>query len=226
MNWIQQHVLLELTRQPSLRYSQLRPDGVEGNLFLYHLDGLIKDGLVEKADRTYRLSDKGLALAGTLSLSTGKPRTQPKILNAIICRDETGRYLFSRWHRQPNTGLVSFPHGMMHFGAILTEMASLELSEKTGLVADLAYRGQVYVRGLRGDEVDRHLLVNLFEAKTPSSAEVHSNRPEVSEPFWAELADLKPADFVPGFYEIAKIVDTGSSEPILADITVSLPAKN
>jgi ADP-ribose pyrophosphatase YjhB (NUDIX family) len=223
MNWIQQHVLLELTRHTTRRYSELRPDGVEGNLFLYHLNGLTKDGLVKKTGRNYHLSTKGLRTAGLLSLETGKLRQQPKILNAIICTDDAGRYLLSRWHRQPNIGLVSFPHGMMHYGAGHLDMAARELAEKADLAARLTYRGQIYVRGFLGDEIDRHMLIHLFQATNPQHLPNSRLRPEVSEPFWEHLEAIPPGSFVPGFYELAQIVQTAKpTAHIYHDLTIQV----
>lgn len=221
-SWIQYHILLELTRHKTRRYSQLRPQDVEGNLFMYHLNGLLKEGLVEKYERAYRLSIKGLQFAGTLSLNSGKTRVQPKILTAIVCKNDVGDYLFSRWHRQPNTDLISFPHGMMHYGEHLWDMARRELAEKAALMAEFEHLGEVYVRGMRGDEVDRHMLVHLFKAVTIQSAPLQEQRRDISEPFWAPLATLHASDFVPGFYEIAKLVEDHPNGPIFADYVVDI----
>ena len=220
LSWIQDHTLLELTRHETRRYSQLRPKDVEGNLFLYHLSRLIKDGLVEKIEREYQLSTKGIQLAGVLSLETGKVRKQPKILTAVICKNATNEHLLVRWHRQPNIGLVSFPHGMVHYGETIADMAARELAEKAGLEATMHYRGDVYVRGLRGDEIDRHMLVHLFDAQDLRPGHQEALRPDVCESFWAPLSDFKPEQFVPGFYEIAQCIEQQPSGQIFAEFTV------
>lgn len=219
-SWIQYHILVELTRHSQRRYSQLRPRDVEGNLFMYHLKGLINDGLVEKADGQYQLTLKGLQFVGTLSLKTGRPRKQPKILNAIICRNEAGEYLFTRWHRQPNTNLVSFPHGMMHYGEKVMDMAAYELAEKASLKAELTYRGDVYVRGMIAGVLDRHMLVHLFEATDVTSVDGVSE--EAGESFWSPLDSLSSEEFVPGFYEIAVLADKNPRRPLFADIEVEV----
>jgi len=188
---------------------------------MYHLKGLIKDGLVEKTDSAYRLSAKGMQFAGTFSLKTGKTRLQPKILSAVVCQNEAGEYLFARWCRQPNIGLVSFPHGMVHFGESIFEMAALELAEKAGLAADLTYAGEVYVRGMRGEEVDRHMLVHVFRASNLRPGREAEVRPEVCESFWAPLDSLQPEEFVPGFYEIAQLVQTQRGH-LFAEIVVEI----
>jgi len=222
LSWIQYHILLELTQHARRRYSQLRPADVEGNLFMYHLNGLMKENLVEKTDHAYRLSAKGLQFAGTLSLKTGKTRQQPKILTAIIAKNREGHYLFSRWHRQPNIDLVSFPHGMLHYGEKLADMAARELAEKAGLQAALMHRGEVYIRGVHGKVIDRHMLVHLFEAQQVEPEPQGRQRPEVSEPFWAPLDSLQPGQFVPGFYEIAALVQDQPKGNIFADLLVEI----
>ncbi len=209
-SWIQTHILHELIRHKTRRYSELRPRDVEGNLFMYHLKGLLKEGLVEKTNNVYTLSVKGLQHAGLVSLETGKTRVQPKILTAVVCKNNAGEYLFVKWRRQPNIGQVSFPHGMMHFGKSVFDMANHELEEKAGLAAVLAYRGDVYIRGKHGDEMDRHMLVHVFQATDIIDKDKKQIRSEVSEPFWASLEDIEPYEYVPGFYELATLVTTRS----------------
>jgi 8-oxo-dGTP pyrophosphatase MutT (NUDIX family) len=179
------------------------------------------DKLVEKTEGQYQLTVKGLQFVGTLSLETGRTRQQPKILNAIMCRNDTGEFLWSRWHRQPNKDMVSFPHGMMHYGEAVLAAATRELAEKAALSAELSYRGDVYVRGELDGILDRHMLVHVFEATHAKPlAEAEMIRPEASEPFWASLTTLAPEEFVPGFYEIARLADKAGGEMMFADIIV------
>jgi len=222
LSWIQYYILTELTRHATRRYSELRPRDVESNLFMYHLNGLLKDHFIEKVDRHYQLATKGLQFVGTLSLTTGRTRVQPKILNAIICQNEDGEYLWSTWHRQPNTGLVSFPHGMMHFGERVMDMALNELAEKAGFEADLVYTGDAYVRGVQNNTVDRHMLVHLFKGSKLRPAKRELLRPDISESFWSKLEDIPPERFVPGFYEIAQLVEKQQEAFIFADIEVTI----
>lgn len=221
LSWIQRHIMIELTRHSWRRYSQLCPSDVEGNVFMYHLKGLMGAGLVEKAERQYRLTPKGKQYVTTLSLVTGKARTQPMIVNALIATNEQQEYLLSRWHREPNTGLVSFPHGMMHYGASLLDMAALELAEKAGLVATISYRGEVLLRVMNQKEVIRHMLVHLFDAKDVQPGRQNEMRPDASQSFWARLSTVPKEEFMPGFWEIAQLIDKHPAEQLFADIVVS-----
>lgn len=204
-SWIQNQILDKLIRSKTVRYKDLRPLDVEGNLFMYHLKGLITEKLVEKSEDGYQLSARGLEYVRTVSLNTGKVRTQPQILNAIVAIDDQGRYLMYRWNRQPNLGKVSLPHGMMHVGEKLLNSAERELSEKTGLAGDCEYTGSIYVLS----DVD-HRLVNVFRVKNIQG--------EIGpDCFWAMLSEISPDDLVEGFHEIIRSIEKHGFDNIFID---------
>jgi ADP-ribose pyrophosphatase YjhB (NUDIX family) len=221
-SWIQNHILLELTLHQTRRYSELRPRDVEGNLFMYHLKGLVQEGLVVKENQAYTLSDRGLRFIGTYSLKIGRTRQQPKILTAVVAKNENDEYLFTKWGRQPNIGQISFPHGMMHYGEGVENMAAHELAEKAGLEATFNYIGDIYVRGMQKDIVDRHMLVHIFRATNVQDGTKELMQPEIHESFWAKLEDLDRTKFVPGFFEIATIVQDHENVPLFEDIVVDV----
>jgi ADP-ribose pyrophosphatase YjhB (NUDIX family) len=210
-SWIQDYILLELTRHKTRRYKELRPPDVEGNLFMYHLKGLIKEGLVEKSEVGYELTNSGLQLAARISLKTGKVRLQPKLLTAVVAKNEAGKQLFIRWLRQPNSSQVSLPYGLVHFGENISAMAALELAEKAGLVGDMHFLGDIYVRGMRGDETNRHMLLHVFEATNIRPGRESELRPDVCEWFWAHANDIPKEAFVSGFYEVNQLIQKGFS---------------
>lgn len=70
MHYLQKHVIDELRIRGDSRYTDLMPDAVESGLFRYHLKELEKRGLLTKVSRgRYKLSNKGLLLADSLSLN-------------------------------------------------------------------------------------------------------------------------------------------------------------
>ncbi len=204
-SWIQNQILDKLIRSKTVRYKDLRPLDVEGNLFMYHLKGLITEKLVEKSEGGYQLSARGLEYVRTVSLDTGKVRTQPQILNAVVAIDDQGRYLMYRWNRQPNLGKVSLPHGMMHVGEKLLNSAERELSEKTGLAGDCEYAGSIYVLS----NVD-HRLVNVFRVKNIQG--------EIGPAcFWATPSEINPDELVDGFYEIVRSIENHDPNKVFID---------
>jgi ADP-ribose pyrophosphatase YjhB (NUDIX family) len=162
MNWIKRHILIKLTLAATARYSQLRPKDVEGNLFLYHLEQLIAEGLVEKVDKAYQLTLMGRREAGRLTVDTGRVRLQPKIVIMLVCRNAQGQYLLYKWRRQPFMNLISLPYGKLQYGELLHEAAARELHGKANMTGRFSRIGEVYVKTLVGPEVLNHMLAHVF----------------------------------------------------------------
>jgi hypothetical protein len=146
MHRLQQHILQQLIMNPRLRYAAIKPHEVEGNLFMYHLKQLIKEGLVEKdADGWYQLTTAGKLYSDRLSLKSLTPRLQARIVTLMAVEDGQGHWLFYRRKRQPLFNLVGFPYGKIHLGESVQQAAQRELKEKTGLEAELEHRGVSHV---------------------------------------------------------------------------------
>lgn len=221
-SWIQQHILIELTKFPIRRYTQLRPKDVEGNVFSYHLQGLIKDKYIEKTEEgLYKLSAKGVQFASTLSLNTKQPRRQPKVETTVFCRNQQDEYLLIRWKRQPYAGLVAFPHGLVHFGESLEAMASIELAEKAGMRGNLQYRGHVSVRAFKDNEIEQHNLLYIFEAKHVDLGPQAHQRHDVCESFWASAESIPKDQWVPGFYQIIGSLKAEPSRLFFSEIILN-----
>ncbi|MEO6761095.1 MAG: NUDIX domain-containing protein [Candidatus Saccharimonadales bacterium] len=138
---IQRTIIERLTYADSLRFSKLKPDGMESNIFMYHLKQLIKDGYVEKKDTSYRLSSLGLTYVDGLSTTSQNPRQQPKLIAIIALHDAAGRWLLAERKTQPYIGTRMFISGKQHRGEDFTEHALRELREKTGLSTNLRQQG-------------------------------------------------------------------------------------
>lgn len=63
MHYIKQYILDKLVFAEYLRNRDMRPPGVESNLYQYHLKELLKDGYIKKLETGYTLSKKGLQYA-------------------------------------------------------------------------------------------------------------------------------------------------------------------
>ena len=62
-HYIQEQILRQLTKiESSARYSELQIEGIENDLFNYHLQKLVRLGLISKTGPEYRLSNKGKQL--------------------------------------------------------------------------------------------------------------------------------------------------------------------
>lgn len=188
MHWIQKHVLAQLITNPRLRYAKIKPANVEGNLFMYHLRALMREGLVVKSDDgLYELTPAGKLYADRLSLQTLTPRVQPRIVTLITCRNDNGEWLLYRRGRQPLLGQVGFPYGKLHLDEAVEAAAARELMEKTGITARLEHRGDGYITIYEGGEVVSQILFHLFYGTNPKG-HIRSHQ-RSGEVFWGRIED-------------------------------------
>jgi ADP-ribose pyrophosphatase YjhB (NUDIX family) len=200
MHQIQQHILGKLITAPSQRFSELKPDQVESNLFMYHLKQLIDQGYVSKIkDGSYSLTAYGLQYADGLSLKTFAPRLQPRIVTLSVVTDNPGRYLLFRRHRQPLINMVGFPYGKVHLDETITEAATRELKEKTGLECALKHRGDGYLTMSQNGEVVSQVLFHCFEGLHPQG---ELKQTSVGEAFWADPSQIPGWELMPSVMDI------------------------
>lgn len=200
MHRIQQHILSILITRPEVRFADLKPAAVESNLFMYHLKQLINQELVAKTnDGRYSLTAAGKMYADGLSLKTFTPRLQPRIVTLIVLRDESGRYLLYRRKRQPLIGMVGFPYGKIHTGETVTEAASRELKEKTGLGAELLHRGDGYITINQNGQTVSQIMFHLFVGSNPVGQ--LKTKTAVGEAFWGDPTQ------VPGWELMPSVID-------------------
>jgi len=185
MHHIQRTILGQLMQGESLRYSEIKPKGIESNLFAYHLKALRDEGLVLRTGwGAYGLTPAGKRYVDTLSLSDLKPRVQPKIVILLACHDRLGRWLLMRRKVQPLLGKIGFPYGKLHRGETIAEAAHREMSEKIGIEAELHHRGDGYITIQQHGEPISEVLFHLFSGVI-SSGEPLAQHP-AGEVFWSQ----------------------------------------
>lgn len=206
MHIIQQHILKELTLRGTARYSDIKPNGVEGNQFMYHLKKLLTKGYVLKGQGRYRLSATGKQYASRVSMETFHPRVQPKVMTLIVCKNKRGEVLVYRRHREPFRGRVGYPHGKVHLGEKIVDSARRELQEKTGVTADVVYRGHAYSTVYENDELLVHDLVHIFDGKNPRGEVVNVNM-AIGEAFWVDPRGIDEEEYLPNFKDILTLIE-------------------
>ena len=143
---IKKEILAALLKAEKLRYSDIQPDGVDSDLFNYHLQHLVKLGLVDKENKEYSLSALGrheVAEQNPLSLQ-GKTvdRFKLNVLTVVLRREkERLQVLMQRRKKHPFFNTIAIMGGVIHKGELLTEAASARLQMKTGLTADFRLSG-------------------------------------------------------------------------------------
>ncbi len=120
-------------------FSELRAEGVESNLFQYHLRHLINKKLVQKCELGYELAPNGLYYADRFSPEFKGERPQPKLITVAVVHNGAGQVLLLKKARQPWLGDYHFPAGKIHTGETTDQAAMRELSEKAGITVDDVY---------------------------------------------------------------------------------------
>lgn len=167
---IQKDILLRLSKAAELRFSELKPDDLESNAFMYHLKQLQGQKLVEKTSDGYRLSDEGLAYIDGFSFHTLKPRKQPKVITILAIQNSKGQWLLAKRKYQPYIGQLMLPSGKQHLGESPAEHATRELAEKLHMDMELTRRGMADIRIYRGDKLITHVLAHIYAGVAASDA--------------------------------------------------------
>ncbi len=212
MHYLQTQILQQLALKSPARYSDLKPQTIEGNLFTYHLRALIRRELISHAAQTYTLTQSGLLYVESLSLTTQQPRIQAKIVTLIACRREDGAWLLYLRDRQPFKGRAGFPYGKIHMQETVINAAQRELFDKSGLKSNLQHIADVYLTTTQQGELISQMLAHICVGSAPQEADVHSPC------FWEmNAASPKQATF-PGFEEVLALAQQA--------LETAPPAKN
>lgn len=200
-HFIERHILRELLFVPSARFAQMRPERVDSNLYSYHLSKLLKFKYISKIGRDYTLAPKGLAYVDRISLSSLRPRIQPKINTGILLKNQKNEILLTKRHRQPLLGFWGLPMGKLHESdESLQSAAERELLEKTGVLAsNLKHVGGCYMRFYMDDVLISSSMSQIF------MQENFSHYVETSDDLkWVDVKRFSKNDLIPGVDEIIK----------------------
>lgn len=204
MHRLQQHILQRLILNPEQRYADLKPAEVEGNLFMYHLRCLMKDGLVEKrANGRYALSAQGKLYVDRLSLKSLTPRIQPRIVT-LMAVEHDGKWLVYQRRRQPLINLIGWPYGKIHLGESVKEAAERELEEKTGLKASLRHVGDGYATTLEAGEPVSQIMFHMFYGRNPLGTIFAQS--DIGQPFWAAENEIGGEGYMPNVKYLLELV--------------------
>lgn len=209
MHYIQRKILGKLLYAESLSYSAMRPEGIESNHYAYHLEQLIKDGLVVKHDSQYTLSVSGLRLVDRMSQERMTDRLQPHIVTAIDITNAAGQTLVFKRKFQPYIHRLGFPLGKTHYEESLFDVAKRELREKTGLEGiSLTHRGLIYVTTVQDDLTISKIACHVFQGRAEESLLVKPDAEHRGECFWLDHTTLGASDVMPGFFAIKELLKT------------------
>jgi len=164
---IQKHILKTLTYTDRARFRDMRPKGVDSNLYNYHLKLLIKEGMVVKEEAGYALSPQGMRFADHVSVEKYEYRQQPKVLTKLVYINDDNEIILWPKYKQPFIGRWSLPSGKVHYedsdlkSAVLREVKYLTSKEPKDLHQAGVVEYSVYI----SDVLVTHTLAYIFTAK-------------------------------------------------------------
>ncbi len=214
MHELQKHILKTLMVSTKAKYSKLKPPGIEGNLFSYHLKILVEQGLIELKTGHYYLTAKGKQHVDRISFTTLHTRVQPKIVTLIVLK-EKNKYLLYERKRMPFIDHVGFPYGKIHLEERILEAADRELLEKTGLRANLKHRGDVYLTVHDETELISHMLCHVF-----SGSKITGDLK--GECFWSPIESIPKSKLIPGVAQIEKLLKENKSNFFFAEYFLNI----
>jgi hypothetical protein len=168
MHWIRVHILEQLSFVESARNRDLRPRGVESNLFQYHLNQLVRQDYVKKSESRYALAPTGLHWADRYSIQLKSARPQPKVMTIIGIENDRGEYLLKPKLLQPFVGQYYMPSGKLREGEPFESAAQRELAEKLGVQArSIVPHGSARMSVAAGGELVTDFVGFLFRVALP-----------------------------------------------------------
>jgi hypothetical protein len=152
---IQDHILSKLKNADYLQYSKLTPSKkIPNDLFNYHLQFLVKKGLIERTPKGYSLSKIGVRhVANPLPFDDSIKILFKYNVITIVSKKEKGKiYILNQLRKShPSFGKIGCPGGVVRKGEPTVVAAKRKLKVETGLDADFKIVGierrRLYVKG-------------------------------------------------------------------------------
>lgn len=173
MHTVQATVLSTLRQATRARYSELlRPTGLDGDRFKYHLATLVRKKLVFKAvDGAYELTAEGKEFTNRLDEHTGREIAGPKASMLLLVRSQSGGttyYLAHRRTREPFRDYWGIASAPMLRGVPIRDSAARELQKQAGITARFSVAGMQRVTDtLPNGTVLEDKLFTLLVADVP-----------------------------------------------------------
>jgi len=142
-NKYQREILSRCSFFPSgAKYSDLALKEIDDDLFNYHLQQLVKVGLLDKNDKIYTLTEKGKSYVTNIDEVSKEVPPKYKV-SVYMCLINNDSILLHRRLKHPQFGYVGFPSGKIAYGERILDTAHREFQEETHLDADFQIIGNL-----------------------------------------------------------------------------------
>ncbi len=196
---IQKYIINILMYQELARFRDLRPPKTETNLFSYHLNLLLKSGLINKTAAGYMLSPDGLSYVDRVSGEKQTIRRQPKIITMLLVQNSEGEVLLQKRTKQPYINSWTLPYGKLHIDdQSVLAAAKREAWEKLAYGVEPKHIGDCYIRVQQTGAKEEFLSTTLAHICRFNTDEIKPS----DNLIWAGPAKLHDLRLAPAVEEI------------------------
>lgn len=222
---IQRTIVYRLAFNPSLRFSELKPDNIDNKLFTYHLKKVLSTGLVTKSDTgVYTLTPEGRRIStGAFEKEQALIVERPlSVLFLVIRRKHDGAWLFYRRNTHPMLGFSGFMHCTPTLLGNSDEAARKQCAAKSGLDGHFMTLGGGYFRIYQDDTLESFTHFTLLycedmeDTLTPNDSK--------ADYFWVDTPDFSDPTLFPGTQLLSTLYE--AKKPFFIEKTFSIEASH
>jgi hypothetical protein len=214
-HYIQREILIHLRQQGSSTYQKLKPAGLEGNAYNYHLRLLKQSGLIASEKKEYTLTNIGYLVSDAYSYASRRLMLRPHMYTVlfVVSSEEV---LVYQHHAGPLKGMIGLPSGKVHYNegfttSVAKEAGRRELSDDYNVTTLCP----INIRYQQNSQpvVHRPGILWHLDYKGPLSERQTDN----GRSFWIKQTDSEAAQILPEVREGLRRLSESSTQPIDMD---------
>lgn len=211
---VQRQILMDLRQHGNRAYQQLKPAGLEGNAYNYHLKILRHAGLINLADSEYALTPLGSLVTDAFSQEKQRLLVRPHYYVYPLIYQGSNILIYQP-KRRPGMGKLVLPSGKLHVGESIAVCLRREAKRRNLEINPLQWSPvcTINVRYVNGQgAVVAHRPGVMFSVSYNGPLETAVT--DSGESFWVNIADIKNDACTPDVMAAVKILQ-GENVPVV-----------